>query len=234
MGLSGLGTFLVNSNMFAAPAPVLVAGVSGGSESFLGNTVYANSTNYCSAVLNLAGGSGTWNCNSNSYFCTPNNAVSFIDLGVYHYTLAMWRATNGFDLSSSTNNWSVPPDSVAVIPNQDQPKRCHIAVCNWSLKNNVTVNLSGVLSAGDSYSLYSAQNYRAGAIQTGIFNGATIIVPMTNLTSAPVLYGTNVNYSGETIVQPPPTSPEFGAFVVIGSSPALAPPTNIHVISLGL
>jgi hypothetical protein len=245
-GMSISASATVISNDIVAPSPVLLVGASGDSISFIGNTVYANSPAYAGSVVNGTT-SGLWACDSNYYCCTPgtplspNTSVSFIDNGAYHFRYAMWKSANsGFDVHSTNGNTGFPPNSVNVIPNQDQPKRCNIAIYNWSLQSSVTVNLGNILNAGDSYSLYSAQNYNGGAvsgpvaIQTGIFNGTNISVPVTGLTTAPILYGTNVNYSGESFVQPPPSSPQFAAFVVIGAAATNAaplPPTDLHIVS---
>jgi hypothetical protein len=241
-GLAG-NTFLSN-NVIVGIYPVIYdTGISNSFNSrFQNNTVYANNTNVevtaAAPVVEWFGSAGTSTFDYNDYYSAPT--VTFLDLFT-GLTFAQWQAgSSGFDTHSTAHNASTPPDSVQVIPNQDQPKRCHIAVYNFSHADNVAVSLSGVLNAGDSYKLISAQNYLAGPIRTGIYNGTSITVPMTNLTTAPVLYGTNMNAKGEIAVQPPPTSPEFGAFVVIGSanstnppssSNLLIPPTGLHVVS---
>jgi hypothetical protein len=225
---------VVNSNIIVGPNPVTYNynDTNFTSVSFLGNTVYANSTNFPGAGVHWFGSSGVLTFDYNHYFSTTT--VTFENLGVYGFTFAMWRAANSsFDIHSTSSNSAVPPDSVNIIPNQDQPKRCHIAIYNWTHKDNVPVNLSGVLNAGDGYRLFSAQNYKAGAIQSGTFNGTNISVPMTNLTTAPILFGTNYVFNGVRLTQPPPTSPEFGAFVVIGSQHVLAPPEYVRVLSSG-
>jgi hypothetical protein len=254
LGLQGTAcNLIVTSNIIVAPVPVMCAANVYSNVSFLGNTAYARSSNYAGTVLYRDQGvSGKWTIDYNHYFSTPPNSVWFNAVKNSYATLFAWQAGTGFDSNSTAANGTVPHDAVYVIPNQDQPKRCHIAIYNWSLMNNVTVNLTNILNPGDSYNLYSAQNLNGGVIQTGIFgtntinysvgmvpiqtgifNGTNISVPMTNLTTAPILYGTNVNYSGEHIVQPPPTSPEFGAFVVIGTAGTNTvplPPTDLHVL----
>lgn len=223
---------VINSNVTVAPNALGLSGAGNG-VSVQGNTVYASSPKYAAAVLGW-NGSGIWTIDYNSYFAAAPNPVRFYTGGNY-YTFPQWQSLTGFDSHSGATNSANPPDAVYVIPNQDQAKRCHIAVYSWSSKDNVTVDLSNVLNSGDTYKLYSAQNYLAGPIQTGTFNGTNISVPMTNLTSAPMLYGTNINASGEAMIQPQPTSPEFGAFVVIGSSgslggASLTPPPNFHIV----
>ena len=223
---------VISSNIcIAGLVPINLQGTSA---TFQGNAVYNAGGNDKPAVYFSSTNAGSWSVDYNSYYTPPPSAVSFANNGQYGVNFAQWQATNGFDLHGTTNN-TAPPDAVRVIPNQDQPKRCHIAVLNWTRKDNVTVNLSGVLNAGDAYKLYSAQNYNGGVIRTGTYNGTSISVPMTNLTTAPILYGTNMNYLGETFTQPASISPEFAAFVVIGSStnaPRVppAPPSDLHTI----
>ncbi len=171
---------------------------------------------------------GTWLVNFNAYFA-PTNSVYFDD-NFTTKTFAQWQAAYGYDANSTSANSTLPADSVMVVPNRDEAKRAHIGIYNWASNHNVSVSLSGVLVAGDSYRLYSAQNY-AGAIQTGTYNGTSISVPMTNLTTAPILYGWSgivdgTNYSALT--QPGVTSPQFAAFVLVGGSSA-----GVEVASFG-
>ena len=157
----------------------------------------------------------------NAYYNTNNNlnlpGLLFLNSadGYAAFNLAAWRINTGYDLHSTARS-TQPPDAVRVMVNADQPKRCHIAVCNWSMKKNVSVNLTNVLVSGDTYELYSAQNLFAGPIKTGTYNGSYIVLPMTNLTTASMIFGRNKNDTGEVEQQPPPMSPQFGAFLVIG------------------
>lgn len=224
------GSVISNNICVGGKQPVLLEGTN---SLFEGNMVYRNSSDANILIYFSATNPASWTVDYNSYYALPGSAITFANNGVYGWTFGQWQGNNGFDLNGTTNI-SVPPDTVRVIGNIDQSKRCHIAVLNWSLQNNVTVSLAGVLNAGDSYRLYSAQNYNAGAIRGGIYDGTNISVPMTNLTTAAVLYGTNENYQGQTITQPPATSPEFGAFVVLGEAPShtlTATAMNVGTIS---
>jgi hypothetical protein len=232
---SGLGDGVVSgaywsitNNVVVAPNPLIFQASTNGSGTIRvsGNTLYASQTNYPRPVVVLRG-TNTWDWSSNDYYSTES-PIEFFTNGTYNVTFAGWQAAYT-DTGSAANNYpAVPDDSVHVIPNQDEAKRAHIAVFNFSLADNVSVSLEGVLTAGDSYQLISAQNYSAGAIRSGIYNGSSISVPMTNLTVATILYGTNINVSGESVVQPSPTSPEFAAFVVMsGGAPATLGSLNI-------
>jgi hypothetical protein len=225
--ISALGTSnVIANNVSVSQTPVVIGDTNYASLIFTNNILVANSA---SAVMTFLNNTNSYKTvDYNSYF-SRSNTLAYCDYTA-SYTFSQWKATTGFDTHSTGANASVPSDSVYVIPNQDQPKRAHIAVYNWSHSDNVIVNLSGVLNGGDTYQLYSAQDYGRGAIQTDSFGGTTISVPMTNLTTAPVLYGTSWG-----LTNPSAISPEFGAFVVIGSSTNAAhwppaPPSDLHTI----
>ncbi len=247
---------VVNNNVLVAAKPCYFAGNDGvnfyTNASFYSNTVYASSPNYPAGVTYWRATSGSWTFDGNSYYTTAANPLYFFSATLSEASFSTWKSSTGFDVHSTASAGTMPPYAVYVIPNQDQAKRANIAVYNWPKSNNVVVSLSGILNGGDSYNLYSAQNFDGGVtqtntygtngtvvytargvpIQSGTYNGASITIPMTNLTVAPLLYGTNISYDGVSIVQPSPTSPEFGAFVVIGAAASLPlPPTDLHVIS---
>lgn len=179
--------------------------------SFFNNTVFASDASAAyPGVKRNNGTSGTWLVNDNTYY--SSNSVRFENVGVSR-TFAQWKSDfPGFDTTSTSTDSTPPSDSVAIFKNQDQEKRAHIAIYNWSGANNVSVNVSGVLLIGDTYSLYSAQNYGT-AITSGTYVGAALSVPMTNLGVATILYGTNWS-----MTVPTATSPVFGAFVLVGQA----------------
>jgi hypothetical protein len=228
-GSGNAGSVISNNIFCCATEPVSWSSPSNSVFSF--NTIYSTEQHGQVLVVNTSASNLE---DYNSYYVPATNSSIIWKNASQGYaaffSLGAWQTNSGYD-SHSTVAFSLPPDTVRVMVNADQAKRCNIAICNWSLKDNVAVNLSGVLNSGDAYQLYSAQNYLAGPIQTGTYNGTNIIVPMTNLTTAPILYGTNVNRWGEEVAQPPPMSPEFGAFVVIGSTQVPLPPNKFRVLS---
>jgi hypothetical protein len=228
----------ISNNLFYAADTAVNWGASS-NVVFVRNTLFTRANH--GVVLTWKGATPRLNSvDYNDYYVAANamsrgNGVAFMNIAdQLAVPLGPWQSGYGFDLHSVTNA-PLPPDTVRVLPNADEPKRAHIAVANWTKKNNVNVNLSGVLTAGDTYRLYSAQNFKAGPVQAGIYDGTSISVPMTNLTSAPILYGTNANAQGEITAQPAVTSPAFAAFVLIGSarvpSPP-APPTGLAIVPL--
>jgi len=224
-------TLIMNSNVVMSALPVKYTGSTDtySTATVLGNTFYASSAGYNNPVNSWSVSTGAWTLDYNNYYSTAPPPATFYYNGTYDVPLAAWRSDTGFDAHSTVSAATLPPNGVYVIPNQDQAKRCHIAIYNFSLQPSVSANLSGVLNAGDTYQLLSAQNYLAGPIQTGTYNGTSISIPMANLTVAPILSGSNVSPLGDIFVTPAPTSPEFGAFIVIGSAPVRpSPPTGLQ------
>jgi PKD repeat protein len=100
-----------------------------------------------------------------------------------------------------------PPYSqpkIFIRPNAYEPGRANITIFDWSHASSLSVDLSSVLSVGDSYEIRNAQNFFGAAVKTGIYGGGAISLPMTGLApAAPVGWTT-----------PPSTGPEFNVFVV--------------------
>ena len=223
------GSFNINNNKMVSCGACIMFSGSAVSANVRSNTFHMGQAFDDYVVLYRGTTNNSWSFNDNRYTAQPpSRPVMFEDPGSVRKTFVQWRAAfPSFDTASTSTNTALPPDSVHVIPNQDEPKRAHIAIFNFATNSTATVSLPGVLNAGDRYSLYSAQNYGAGPIQTGTYNGASISVPMTNLSVAPLLYSDPI----WGLVAPPPTSPEFAAFVLIGSSASgLGPATGLHVI----
>jgi hypothetical protein len=101
---------------------------------------------------------------------------------------------------------------VVVRPNAYEAGRAHIAVLNWSRASSVAVDLSGVLSAGNTYEIRDAQNYFGPAVVSGTYDGSLVNIPM-NLTAiaSPV---------GLVSKLPVHTSNEIGFFVLVRTSGA--------------
>ena len=205
---SGTTNIIVRSNIFFGEG-VTIANNSG-SEVVIGYPSTVEHNSFCEQKYETI---GLWfNAGSAGVTCVSNViAAPFYPFKVEEAWGLITFPSN--DVSSYTAYPTNSLDLVKVYKNDDESRRAHIAVFNWASNDTVSVSLSGVLSAGDTYQLISAQNYAAGAIQTGAYNGTSISVPMTNLTVASVLYGTNV---AGTV-----TSPRFAAFVLLGQAPAM-------------
>ncbi|MCE9531575.1 MAG: hypothetical protein K8T89_10705 [Planctomycetes bacterium] len=202
--VQGGGALVVTNNIVCADAPLTLAGPFS-TATVTGNTLYSPVNATKGLMLSRNNDAGKWTVNDNAYYARGDVLFMNLSKGL---DFATWKSSNpGYDKSSTASPSKTPPDSVSVFPNAHESKRAHIAIYNWTQAPNVTVDVSGVLAVGDKYELYSAQDFLAGPIKTGVVSGKTISVPMANLTVAPVLYC-------PTLTQPKSTSPNFGAFVL--------------------
>ena len=111
------------------------------------------------------------------------------------------------------------PLKVFVRPDKYQGGRANVTVFNWAKNAAVSVDLSSVLSVGDSYEVRNAQNYFGSPVKTGVYGGGTVSLPMTGLApAAPVGWPT-----------PASTGPEFNVFVVRRVSGSTTPPPSASV-----
>lgn len=117
-----------------------------------------------------------------------------------------WKELAEFNQSGSHYFYEAPTGTeVFVLPNEYETGRAHVAIYNWSLSSSVSVNLSNVLSVGDHYAIYAAENYLGAPVATGSYNGSLVPIPMTGTTvAAPIGLGWT----------PATVRPQFGAFVV--------------------
>jgi len=110
---------------------------------------------------------------------------------------------------------------VVVRPNEYEAGRANVMIYNWALQNTVSVDVSKVLSPGDTYELRNTMDYY-GDIVTGTYSGSPISVAMTGRkVAAPVLLNA-----------PPSPFPAFGAFVLMKTgtgAPVNTPPTISNI-----
>jgi hypothetical protein len=86
------------------------------------------------------------------------------------------EAGNPFDKNSSE---VAPPNTskVAVIKNDYGNERGHIVIYNWGGASSVIVNLSEILTPGQSYKIMSARSVFGTPILSGTYNGP-VNIPM--------------------------------------------------------
>jgi hypothetical protein len=136
----------------------------------------------------------------NSYFvnCSPSSMTGNTFYG----------SISGFTQGQYPNNTylSNRPTGVKVFirPNAYEAGRAHITIFNWNLSSSVDVDLSSVLSQGSYFELRNAQNYFGPPAVSGTYDGNLVTVPMAGLLPA-----SPVGWAA-----PPPTGPEFNAFVL--------------------
>ena len=117
---------------------------------------------------------------------------------------------------------SVPTNGVdvGVLPNAYEPGRAHAVVYNWQRQEYVSIDLSGTgLAIGAAFEIRDAQNYFGLPVATGVFNGASVNVPMTGRAVTPAI--------GNVPIQPEHTAIEFAVFVVKPSPVADSPAPKV-------
>jgi hypothetical protein len=118
----------------------------------------------------------SWNNNS---YSSPFAATFFADNNNQgNVTFSEWKtftsqAGVAFDTSSSVVTSS--PNKVAVIKNDYESGRGHIAIFNWALSSTVVVDLSTILSNGTSYKVLNPRNMGSPVLQ-GTYN-APVAIP---------------------------------------------------------
>ena len=166
-------TLTVQDNVMAGPGPLITYG-SFDLFTCTGNTIHSNTN--VDTVVSIKEAITAWTWNNNRY-SKQGGSVAFEDDNVMR-TFASWVSAHpGLDAASTAQDNATPADAVYVYPNQDEPKRAHVAVFNWTLKPNVQVNLAGVLSAGDTYEVRNAQDYLGQPVATGVYTGAPPAAP---------------------------------------------------------
>jgi hypothetical protein len=141
---------------------------------FTGNTLYDDK---CLFSVNDGNESlKNWKWDDNTYYDPgqpkpirgPQGPVSFSE----------WREQTGFD---QTSRW-IPnkPQGLQsfIIPNEYDPARALVVVCNWERKDQVELDLSSFLKKGDRFAIYHSLNFRGQPVAEGIYRGGLIKVRM--------------------------------------------------------
>jgi hypothetical protein len=103
----------------------------------------------------------------------------------------LWTsAGNNLDISegtypSNTYNQSTPGSNwVSVVPYDYIGKAGLVTVYNWLNNNTHSVDLSTILSNGDSYEVIDLQNRFGTPVQTGTYGGGSVSIDLTQTTIA--------------------------------------------------
>jgi hypothetical protein len=75
-------------------------------------------------------------------------------------------------------------NKIFVRKNAYEAGRGNVIVYNWAGSDSVDVDLSSVLTAGANYEVHNAQNYLAGPVKSGVYDGKPVTLPMTGLDPA--------------------------------------------------
>ncbi len=121
----------------------------------------------------------------------------------------------GFTTSEFPQNiylTSAPTSGVQtfVRRNRYDQRRANIAILNWSGASSAAVDVSGVLSVGDTYVVRDAQNWFGPVVAQGTWLGGPLNLPLTlTAVATPV---------GNVPVTPTHTTSQFNAYVLLGTA----------------
>ena len=140
----------------------------------------------------------------------------------YHYNFQQWTNASGFDVNSLFAS-ALPTAGIEVYvrTNKYDENRANIVVVNWPMSNTVNVDLTGVLSINDAFTIVNAQNPLGAPVLQGKYSGLPVSLPSTGVSVA--------RATGSPTV-PTETGPLFNAFIVRRYSGTLNPPGILHVI----
>jgi len=151
--------------------------------------------------------------NPGSYAWTANNYYRDAAASAWHpasgsgMSLANWKQATGLGSNDQAVATSPSATKVFVRPNKYEAGRALVVVYNWGSQNSISVNLSGVLRAGQKYEVRNVQNLFGSTVTSGTFNGGSISIPMGGVNAPARL--------GRSTPTPPKTGPNFDAFEVI-------------------
>lgn len=161
-----------------------------------GNTIYGTSE-----VVNIMDSFSGFSWTNNTYF--RDRLASAWNAGGAK-TFDGFRATG---LGSGDVVAGARPTGVKVFvrPNRYEAGRANIAVYNWDRAGSVSIDLSGVLRAGDTYEVRNALTFTGAPVASGTYGGGAISLPTGVSPTQPV------GGSAKPVV----ATPEFQAYVVL-------------------
>lgn len=118
-------------------------------------------------------------------------------------------------------------NQIFVRPNAYDEARAHVVAYNWEDKSSVDVDLSGVLSAGETYEVHHVFDLYGTPVATGQYDGNGVSIPMNSMVAPRPRAGQELN-------APVSVGPEFGVFVVTrtGSGAPLLAATEAVVLDM--
>jgi hypothetical protein len=206
-------------------------GVAMSGNTFIQTDAVAGKMVFMRDTVNAAINLNTYVDNSAEVECSgPMDRNSFLKTGVTgtcgaYLRYSEWQA-EGFDAGSSYIEGAIPASNDIFVRLVDdyEAKRHNIVIYNWEGSSSVSVALSG-MSAGDPYIIRNVQNW-FGQPLTGIYNGSSVSIPMTDTTvTTPI---------GHPFT-PASTMPDFGVFVAqlkVAPSVALSGSVTVQGVTL--
>lgn len=188
----------------------------------IGNTFMRDST-VMECYLDERFNPANYDWDQNTYVCQQ---VKYSPYSVFRQTtdgalqgaghsFATWQRQTGFDPSSTYSAGSPSGSKIVVRPNAYDSHRAHIALYNWDLQPVVSIALDSVLSPGQPFQIYNAQNYFGPPVASGIFNGQSIQIHMDQLQATEPVG----DWNQDGTPAPINSAPEFATFILKSQPP---------------
>lgn len=189
------GTIVLSNNVFANSFSYFLLWT---------NVVFNNNTQYVRLDVRPTGNTNYTAADYNHYYYVQSSSP--VAYNQVNLSMEDWQGDYGNDTHGTWTANSASGTWTYVRVNPYETNRANITVYNWDDSDNVLVDVSAVLRTGQRYEVRNAQDYFKGAVVSGIYNGGSVSLPMTNLTVAvPVGFAS----------APAATGPEFNTFILL-------------------
>jgi hypothetical protein len=127
------------------------------------------------------------------------------------YGFQAWQQLTGMGATDRAVLSPPAEPRVFLRPNRYEPGRANVVIYNWSQQGAVPVDLSSILRVGDYFEIHSVQDLFGAAVESGLYDGGPVDVPMAGVTPVVPI--------GGSPSPPPQTGPDFGVFIVTSVRP---------------
>lgn len=148
---------------------------------------------------------GIYDWSGNTYYRDPG-AAAWAQAGT-GYTFEAWKTATGLGGADAAIASGPSATQVFVRPNAYEAGRAFIVIYNFAHQNPVGVDLSGVLTAGDHFTIQNVQDVYGAPVVSGTYGGGAVSIPMDGVSPPRPI--------GRTAPAPAPrTGPDFDVFLV--------------------
>jgi hypothetical protein len=148
---------------------------------------------------------GIYDWSGNTYYRDPG-AAAWTQAGT-EYTFEVWKTVTGLGGADAAIATGPSATQVFVRPNAYEAGRAFVVIYNFAHQNPVAVDLSGVLTAGDHYTIQNVQDVYGAPVVAGTYGGGAVSIPMDGV-SPPRPIGRTAP------ARAPRTGPDFDVYLV--------------------